>query len=107
MQINLGNILSLTDFKKNASQLVEQVRQTHSPIVLTVNGKAEVVVHEAEAFQSMIDKIQQLEQELESIRQAELRQAIELGIAEAARGEVAPLDIEAIKQEGRQRRSKL
>jgi prevent-host-death family protein len=100
MQIDLSNILSLTDFQENASQYVEQVRKTHSPIILTVNGRAEVVVHDAEVFQGMVDKLRQLEQELKEIRQTELWEAVELGIAEAARGEVAPLDIEAIKQEG-------
>ncbi|NJR37786.1 MAG: type II toxin-antitoxin system Phd/YefM family antitoxin [Leptolyngbyaceae cyanobacterium CSU_1_4] len=102
MSINLDNILSLTDFKRNASQYIEQVTTTHSPLVLTVNGRAEVIVHDAKVFQKMLDKIQRMEQELESLRHEELRRAVEVGIGEAARGEVDLLDIDMIKQEGRQ-----
>jgi hypothetical protein len=47
-------------------------------------------------------KLQQIEQKLKKIRQRELLAAVELGIAEAARGDLATLDIEAIKQAGRQ-----
>ncbi|MGK7940400.1 MAG: type II toxin-antitoxin system prevent-host-death family antitoxin [Crocosphaera sp.] len=37
------NIRSLTDFKRNTSELVENIKRTKHPIVLTVNGKAELV----------------------------------------------------------------
>jgi prevent-host-death family protein len=102
MSINLDNILSLTDFKRNASQYIEQVTTTHSPLVLTINGRAKVIVHDAKVFQEMLDKIQLMEQELETLRREELRRAVEIGIAEAERGEVDFLDIDAIKREGRQ-----
>jgi prevent-host-death family protein len=102
MSIKLDNILSLTDFKRNASQYIEQVTTTHSPLVLTINGRAEVIVHDAKVFQEMLDKIQLMEQELETLRSEELRRAVEIGIAEAERGEVDLLDIDAIKREGRQ-----
>jgi prevent-host-death family protein len=102
MSINLDNILSLTDFKRNASQYVEQVTKTHAPLVLTINGRAEVIVHDAKVFQEMLDKIQVMEQELETLRREELHRAVEIGIAEAERGEVELLDIDAIKREGRQ-----
>jgi hypothetical protein len=36
----------------------------------------------------------------------ELRREIAVGLAEAERGELAPLDIEAIKAEGRRRRER-
>ena len=57
MSIDLNNIHSLTDFKRNANAYVEQLQATHSPLVLTVNGKAAVVVQEAGAFQSLIDRM--------------------------------------------------
>ncbi|MEH2064823.1 MAG: type II toxin-antitoxin system prevent-host-death family antitoxin [Nostoc sp.] len=53
IKINLENIQSLTDFKRNAKDYLEQIKFTKSPLVLTVNGKAEVVVHEAQAFQQI------------------------------------------------------
>jgi prevent-host-death family protein len=50
------DIQSLSDFKQNASKLVKQVRLTKEPLVLTVNGKAAVVIQDAESYQTMIDR---------------------------------------------------
>ena len=62
------DIHSLTDFKKNTSEFVEQLKQTGEPVVLTINGKAELVVQDAAAYQ----KLRQIAEEarvLEGIRQ--------------------------------------
>lgn len=45
--INLENIHPLTDFKRNVKQFIEHIKTTKSPLVLTVNGKAEIVVQDA------------------------------------------------------------
>jgi prevent-host-death family protein len=59
---NIGrDIHSLTDFKRRTSELVEQLQQTGRPIVLTVNGRPEVVVQEAEAYQQLLDRLNELE----------------------------------------------
>lgn len=50
------DIQSLSDFKQNASKLVKQVRSTKAPLVLTVNGKAAVVIQDAESYQSLVDR---------------------------------------------------
>jgi len=42
--IELENIHSLSDFKRNAKEFIEQIKTTKSPLVLTVNDKAKVVV---------------------------------------------------------------
>lgn len=49
------DIQSLSEFKQNASKLIKQVRETKEPMVLTVNGKAAVVVQDAESYQALID----------------------------------------------------
>lgn len=49
------DIQSLSDFKQNASRYIKQVRETGEPMVLTVNGKAAVVVQDAESYQAMVD----------------------------------------------------
>lgn len=49
------DIQSLSDFKQNASKLIKQVRDTKEPVILTVNGKAAVVVQDAESYQAMVD----------------------------------------------------
>ncbi|MEH2455519.1 type II toxin-antitoxin system Phd/YefM family antitoxin [Nostoc sp.] len=45
-----------------------------------MNGKAEVVVHEAQAFQQMIDQLQRLEEELQKLKLEALRSQIDIGI---------------------------
>jgi prevent-host-death family protein len=84
--IDLRNIHSLTDFKRNANAYVEQLQATQLPLVLTVNGKAGVVVQEAGAFQSLIDRIKSMEAELRSFKTAELRQDLRSGVEELDRG---------------------
>lgn len=55
------DIQSLSSFKRNTSDFIEQMKQTRQPIVLTVNGKAEIVVQDAAAYQKLLDKIEYLE----------------------------------------------
>lgn len=62
------DIHSLTDFRKNTSEFVNQLKQTGEPVDLTINGKAELVVQDAAAYQ----KLRQIAEEacvLEGIRQ--------------------------------------
>ena len=80
--IDLRNIHSLTDFKRNANAYVEQLQATQLPLVLTVNGKAAVVVQEAGAFQSLIDRFDSIETELQSFKLAQLRQDLGAGVDE-------------------------
>lgn len=51
------NIHSLTDFQRNAKEHIEKLRETGEPHVLTVNGKAEVIVQNAEAYQKLLDQL--------------------------------------------------
>jgi prevent-host-death family protein len=85
--IDLRNIHSLTDFKRNANAYVEQLQATQLPLVLTVNGKAAVVVQEAGAFQSLIDRISAMETELQSFKLAQLRQDLGAGIEQLDLGQ--------------------
>lgn len=59
--INLKSIQSLTDFKRNTTEHLKQLRESGRPLVLTVNGKAELVVLDAESYQEFIDKIEYAE----------------------------------------------
>jgi prevent-host-death family protein len=65
------DIHSLTDFKRRTSDLVAQLRKTKRPIVLTVNGRPEVVVQEAEAYQQLLDRLA----EIENSKEGKTRQA--------------------------------
>ena len=55
------DINSLTHFKRNTSQVIEQLKATGAPMVLTVNDSAEVVVQDAAAYQRMLDLLEQAE----------------------------------------------
>jgi prevent-host-death family protein len=44
-----SDCLSLSDFKRNTSELLDRLRKTGNPLVLTINGKAEVVVQDSTA----------------------------------------------------------
>ena len=55
------DIQSLSNFKRNTSDFIEQIKQTGQPLVLTINGRAEVVVQDAKSYQQLLDKIEKLE----------------------------------------------
>lgn len=52
------DIHSLSDFKRNTSELVEQMEETGRPVVLTVNGKAKLVVQDAQSYQMMLNSVE-------------------------------------------------
>ncbi len=66
---NRRDIHSLTDFKKNTSQFINQLKETGEPVVLTINGRAELVVQDATSYQKLIELAEQAE-ELEITRRA-------------------------------------
>ena len=59
--INLQNIQSLTDFKRNTAEFVKQIKQSGEALVLTVNGKAEIVVQDAKAYQELLERVERAE----------------------------------------------
>lgn len=66
--INLTNIHSVTDFQRNPKGMLGKLKQSKSPIVLTVNGKAQLVVQDVESYQHLLDKVQAAE-DLDAIRE--------------------------------------
>lgn len=60
--INLREeINSLSNFKRNTSEFVEQLKETGKPIILTINGKAELVVQDAGSYQKLLEIAEKLE----------------------------------------------
>ena len=74
------DIHPLTDFKRKTSEFMSQMKKTRRPVVLTVNGKAELVVQDAESYQQILDRLERFE----------AVEAIRLGIAAAEDGRVKP-----------------
>jgi PHD/YefM family antitoxin component YafN of YafNO toxin-antitoxin module len=78
--LDTREIHPLTDFLRNHKAHVARLKKTHAPEVLTVNGKAEIVVQDVESYQQMIDRLHQME----------TIAAIQEGMASAERGELKP-----------------
>jgi prevent-host-death family protein len=63
------DIQSLSNFKRNTAEVMKQLKESGNPLVLTVNGKAEVVVQDAAAYQRLMDLAEKAEM-MEFLRQA-------------------------------------
>jgi prevent-host-death family protein len=55
------DIHSLSTFKRDTAKLVRQMKKTKAPVVLTVNGKAELVVQDAESYQQLLEAKDRME----------------------------------------------
>jgi prevent-host-death family protein len=80
--ISLKDIESLTAFKRNTTEYVKRIKKSGNPLVLTVNGKAELVVQDAESYQRM----------LEVLDRAETIEALREGLESVRRGKTMSLD---------------
>ena len=65
--LTLTNIHSITEFQRNPKGILGKLKASKSPLVLTVNGRAELVVQDAESYQLLLDKVEAAE-DLEAIR---------------------------------------
>ena len=55
------DIETLANFKRTTSAFIEKLHTSGVPMVLTVNGKAEVVVQDAAAYQELMDRLKEVE----------------------------------------------
>ncbi len=77
------DIHSLTEFKRNTTEFLARLKETGQPMVLTINGKAEIVVQDARSYQRLLD----LAERLETI------QAVKEGLASMEHGEGRPMEV--------------
>ena len=49
------DIMSLSTFNRDRNKVMRQMKKTKEPVVLTVNGKAAVVVQDAESYQKLLE----------------------------------------------------
>jgi PHD/YefM family antitoxin component YafN of YafNO toxin-antitoxin module len=73
---------SLTNFKRNTPAFLDRLRESGQPVVLTINGKAKLVVQDAAAYQQL----------LELIDRVEAIKGIERGLHEMNSGKGKPLE---------------
>lgn len=57
----IPDVQSLTEFQRNARAQIKDMKATGNPIILTVNGKAEVVVQDFDAHRTMLRAMQEAE----------------------------------------------
>ncbi len=74
------DIQAMTTFRRNPAKFLKHLKKTRKPLILTVNGKAEAVVQDAEAYQRLLDIVAQADA-LEGIRQ---------GLEDGKKGRVRP-----------------
>jgi len=55
------DIQSLSTFKRDTAKMVRQLKKTGQTVVLTVNGKAELVVQDAESYQKLLEAKDRME----------------------------------------------
>jgi prevent-host-death family protein len=68
------DIQSLSHFKRNTAGVLKRMRESGNPVVLTVNGKAEMVVQDADAYQrlkTLAEKAEMMEFLREALADAE------------------------------------
>jgi len=58
--IDMNDIHSLTEFQRNTKDHLEYLKKSGKPKVLTVNGRAEIIVQDAQAYQKLLEDIEQL-----------------------------------------------
>jgi prevent-host-death family protein len=79
---DLREVRSVTEFQRNLKTYVGKLKKKKTPIVLTVNGRAELVVQDATSYQALLDRLES----------AEILAAIRESMAQFERGEGIPLD---------------
>ena len=56
-----NDIDSLSNFKRNTPEFLRQLKETGHPVILTVNGKAELVVQDTASYQKLIELAERAE----------------------------------------------
>ena len=83
MNVDLVNgIDSLTNFKRDTSAILEKLKVSGQGLVLTINGKAEVVVQDAASYQKLL-KLAERAEMMEFLHKA--KQEVDEGRAVPAR----------------------
>jgi hypothetical protein len=78
--INLKDICSLSDFQRKTREHIRRLKRTGRPEILTVNGRAELVVQDAASYQKLLD----------ALDHAQAVAGIRLGLESVAREEGRP-----------------
>lgn len=51
------DIYSMTDFKRRTAEIITRLRDTGRAVVLTINGKSDVIVQDAASYQKLLERL--------------------------------------------------
>ena len=74
------DIQPVTEFRANAAQFIEQVRETGEPVILTQHGRSAAVLLDVDAYEAMMDELDLLR----DVRRAEDQVAAGKALSHAA-----------------------
>lgn len=81
MSLDLADVHSLNEFQQNLEEHVRKLKESGQPVLLTVDGQAEIVVQSAGAYEKLLED-QELLASLRGIRR---------GLEQSQRGEGRPM----------------
>jgi PHD/YefM family antitoxin component YafN of YafNO toxin-antitoxin module len=55
------DINSLSNFKRNTPEFLRRLKESGHPVVLTINGKAELVVQDSASYQKLVELAERAE----------------------------------------------
>ena len=76
------DINSLSNFKRNTPEFLRRLKESGHPVVLTVNGKAELVVQDSASYQKL----------MELAERAERMESLQASIDDMRAGRVIPAE---------------
>ena len=77
-----NDINSLSNFKRKTPEFLRQLKETGHPVVLTINGKAELVVQDTASYQKLIELAERVER----------MEALQASINDMRAGKVVPVE---------------
>src|SRR4051812_5538207 len=80
--VHIGDIHPLTEFKRNTAEFRRRLKKTGQPELLTIDGRAAIVVQDAQAYQKL----------LAALDRAEPIAGIAQGLADVEAGQTSPAD---------------
>jgi hypothetical protein len=78
--IHLEDVCSLNDFQRNTRGHTRRLKRTGRPLILTVDGRAELIVQDAASYQALLD----------ALEEAQAVAGIRLGLESVAHAEGRP-----------------
>jgi PHD/YefM family antitoxin component YafN of YafNO toxin-antitoxin module len=80
--VRVADVLPLTDFKRDTTQWREKLHASKKPFLLTVDGRPDLVVQDANEYQRVLDELDELR----------LRDGLRQGVDDIKAGRGAPLE---------------